>query len=82
VSINNDREGRTFISTIEAHNGWPIYGSQWHPEKNIWEWTPEEVINHSLDAVVVTQYMLVPARMLCRAAPRVVHTPLTGFLCG
>ena len=37
LSVNKDRNGDEFISTIEAFN-YPIYGSQWHPEKNPFEY--------------------------------------------
>jgi gamma-glutamyl hydrolase len=60
ISTNNDRVGWEFISTVEAYE-YPIYGSQWHPEKNIFEWgqvdgEPYETINHSPDAVKIAQY--------------------------
>eukprot|EP01133_Synstelium_polycarpum_P006993 gene6993-8123_t len=32
LSWNNDRVGNTFLSTMEAKK-YPIYGTQWHPEK-------------------------------------------------
>lgn len=36
LSTNEDREGVEFVSTIEAYK-YPIYGTQWHPEKNTFE---------------------------------------------
>lgn len=36
LSTNKDRNGVPFVSTIEAFK-YPIYGSQWHPEKNDFE---------------------------------------------
>ena len=24
---------------------YPIYGTQWHPEKNVFEWAPDQAIN-------------------------------------
>jgi len=62
LSTNNDRQGRPFVSMIEA-NTVPVYGSQWHPEKNQFEWgeqsngAPYEAINHSKDAIMASQYM-------------------------
>jgi len=56
LSTNADRNGDEFVSTIEAKR-YPIYGSQWHPEKAIYEWgrdedgTPMEAINHSEDSL-------------------------------
>lgn len=60
LSVNKDRNGDEFISTIEAFN-YPIYGSQWHPEKNPFEWgktdgIPNEAINHSRHAVKIAQF--------------------------
>ena len=37
LSTNKDRQGVEFVSMIEAFD-YPIYGSQWHPEKNVFEW--------------------------------------------
>ena len=36
LSTNVDQVGQTFVSTIEAYD-YPIYGTQWHPEKNAFE---------------------------------------------
>jgi gamma-glutamyl hydrolase len=36
LSTNMDRQNVEFISTVEAYK-YPIYGSQWHPEKNNFE---------------------------------------------
>ena len=36
LSTNEDREGVEFVSTIEAFQ-YPIFGTQWHPEKNTFE---------------------------------------------
>lgn len=57
LSTNKDKEGRKeFVSTIEAYD-YPFFGVQWHPEKNPFEWTSLEAINHSKEAVLVTQYV-------------------------
>jgi gamma-glutamyl hydrolase len=61
LSTNEDRQGVEFVSTIEAFK-YPIFGSQWHPEKNSFEWyqtngIPYEAIDHSAEAVAVTQYV-------------------------
>lgn len=61
LSTNVDRNGDSFVSTIESFD-YPIFGTQWHPEKNIFEWSeesdgvPSEAINHSPEAVLITQY--------------------------
>ncbi len=36
---------------------YPFYGVQWHPEKNVFEWTTHEDIPHSLPAVQAAQAM-------------------------
>lgn len=62
LSTNKDRRGTEFVSTVEAFD-YPIYGLQWHPEKNAFEWgmtvdgIPKEAINHSPYAIEVEQYM-------------------------
>lgn len=47
----------SFIFLTNAGKKYPIYGTQWHPEKLSFEWTPKEVIDHSPDAIFVGQYM-------------------------
>lgn len=41
LSINSDKNGIQFISTIEAKN-FPFYGTQFHPEKNIFMWRKDK----------------------------------------
>ncbi len=39
LSSNIDpNNGRAFVSTVEGKNGVPIMATQWHPEKNNFEW--------------------------------------------
>ncbi|KAI2810757.1 hypothetical protein BLOT_001921 [Blomia tropicalis] len=55
---SNTYGGIRFVSTIE-HRKYPIYGTQWHPEKNIFEWVIKEDlghINHNQSAILVGQY--------------------------
>lgn len=54
LSTNTDGHVE-FISTMEAYD-YPIYGTQWHPEKNPFEWT-KSYIPHSRSAVRTTFYM-------------------------
>jgi len=62
LSTNDDRNGDNFVSSIEGFK-YPIFGSQWHPEKNNFEWgrettgVPKEAIDHSPEAVLITQYV-------------------------
>ncbi|XP_042366323.1 gamma-glutamyl hydrolase [Plectropomus leopardus] len=54
LSTNTDGETE-FVSTVEAYD-YPIYGTQWHPEKNAFEWT-RPYITHSQAAIKTTFYM-------------------------
>ena len=59
LSTDKDGTGAPFVSTMEAKK-YPIYGVQWHPEKNNFEWTLKlgpNAIPHSANAVKVSQYM-------------------------
>lgn len=56
LSTNVDREGREFISSIEGIK-YPVYAVQWHPEKNMFEWTPNENIPHSSTSVTACTYI-------------------------
>merc|ERR1712050_649670 len=60
LSTNEDVAGRAFVSTIEGRH-LPITATQWHPEKNNFEWGKVgklgyAAIPHSADAVLVSQY--------------------------
>jgi len=61
LSTNSDSRGRPFVSTIEAKH-YPISATQWHPEKNNFEWgkigkLSYEAIPHSSEAVLLSQYV-------------------------
>jgi hypothetical protein len=43
LSTNVDRKGKAFVSSVEAFN-FPIYATQWHPERPQFDWTPTENI--------------------------------------
>ncbi|XP_074549758.1 gamma-glutamyl hydrolase [Halichoeres trimaculatus] len=54
--LSTNTDGITeFISTFEAYD-YPIYGTQWHPEKNAFEWM-KPYIPHSPSAIKTTFYM-------------------------
>ncbi|NWW76713.1 GGH hydrolase, partial [Climacteris rufus] len=55
LTTNTDGEVE-FVSTMEARE-YPIYGVQWHPEKNPFEWKPSPGIPHSPSAVRAAYYM-------------------------
>lgn len=63
LSTNFDLDGLEFVSSFEGINS-PYFGVQWHPEKNNFEFgviggsdTPYEAIDHSSNAIRVTQEM-------------------------
>ncbi|TMW41606.1 hypothetical protein DOY81_013314, partial [Sarcophaga bullata] len=55
MSINYDWDGIEFISTIE-HKKYPFYGTQFHPEKNIYEFIRNRNITHTSRAIQASQY--------------------------
>uniref|UniRef100_A0A336MKR8 folate gamma-glutamyl hydrolase n=1 Tax=Culicoides sonorensis TaxID=179676 RepID=A0A336MKR8_CULSO len=55
LSHNSDWDGFRFISTIE-NTKYPFYGTQFHPEKNMYEWPTTKVITHDEDATRANQY--------------------------
>jgi len=69
LSYNNDVDGKTFISTMEGKE-LPIYATQWHPEKNSFEWSADRKIPHSKEATEVAQYF---ANFLVNQARKSLH---------
>ncbi|ERL92913.1 hypothetical protein D910_10218 [Dendroctonus ponderosae] len=55
ISTNKDANGLEFISAIE-HRSYPIYGVQFHPEKNQFEFNKGKGFPHSSDSIKVAQY--------------------------
>uniref|UniRef100_A0A8C7WWD0 folate gamma-glutamyl hydrolase n=1 Tax=Oryzias sinensis TaxID=183150 RepID=A0A8C7WWD0_9TELE len=54
--LSTNTDGSTeFVSTFEAYD-YPVYGTQWHPEKNVFEWT-KPFYPHSPSAVKTSFYM-------------------------
>jgi len=61
LSTNLDANGKEFVSTVEGKK-YPVYATQWHPEKNVFEWggvgkLGEKAIPHGADATAVSQYL-------------------------
>ena len=54
LSLSIDKSGKPYVSTLESKK-YPITATQWHPEKNAFEWTKTVHIPHSPDAVRMTQ---------------------------
>ena len=44
-----------FLTALLSGKRYPFYAVQWHPEKNGFEWTTKEGINHSEHAVTIMQ---------------------------
>ncbi|XP_051167679.1 gamma-glutamyl hydrolase A-like [Leptopilina boulardi] len=55
MSLNYDKNGLEFISTIEDKK-YPFYGLQFHPEKNDYEWAKGRGIPHGKNATIIQQY--------------------------
>ena len=56
LSTNKDWDDLEFISLMEAKN-YPMWGSQYHPEKNAYEWTRKYPdIPHFKDAIHVSAH--------------------------
>lgn len=57
LSFNRTPAGQVFVSTMEAKR-YPFYGTQWHPEKNNFEWSLSSDYSnlpHGPNAVLVSQ---------------------------
>jgi len=57
ISTNHDIDGLEFVSTME-HKQYPIFGTQWHPEKNTFAWTTYFHIPHSEEAIQIEQFLM------------------------
>ena len=53
--MSKDWNEYEFISTLE-HAILPLYGIQFHPETNIYEWIEAKNIPHDDDAIKISQY--------------------------
>jgi len=56
VSTNNDTDGVEFISTVE-HKTLPIWGAQWHIEKNQYEFIPDSGVPRFPEAIHLGHYI-------------------------
>jgi gamma-glutamyl hydrolase len=73
LSFNETPAGQVFVSTMEARD-YPFYGTQWHPEKNNFEWSQNSDysnIPHSPNAVLVSE---ATARFFVSEARKSSHT--------
>lgn len=56
LSVNKDKKGKPFVSTIEGKK-YPIYATQWHPEKQAFEFKIDEMMNHSFESIIANQWV-------------------------
>ena len=56
MSTMVDKRGDEFVSMIEGVN-YPIYGTQFHPEKNLFEWDPDIPIPHTSESALMSTYL-------------------------
>ena len=73
LSYNRAPNGPFFVSTMEARD-YPFYGTQWHPEKNNFEWSQNadySNLPHSPNAILVSE---ATARFFLSEARKSGHT--------
>lgn len=56
ISTNVDQNGKVFVSTMEGIK-YPFIGVQWHPERNVFEWWPNDVTDHTPESIKAVGYM-------------------------
>jgi len=56
IATNVDKKGKPYASMIESFN-FPIYATQFHPERNQFEWSENEELIHSFNASITMQYL-------------------------
>lgn len=56
LATMKDHNDNTFVSIVEAWR-YPIYGTQFHPEKNLFEWDISAPIPHGKNAVKMSTYL-------------------------
>jgi gamma-glutamyl hydrolase len=72
LTLSVDRQDALYVSTMESPD-YPISATQWHPEKNAFEWTlDKKSIPHHPDAIEVTQEV---ANYLVGSARKNFHRP-------
>lgn len=82
LSVNRASNGPWFVSTVEARD-YPFYGTQWHPEKNNFEWSQNadySNLPHTPDAIEASQatarFFLSEARKSGHVFPEVLRDEL------
>jgi len=54
LSTSEDLQGKTYISSVEGID-FPISGTQFHPEKPVFEWKSGQEISHDPQAILLAQ---------------------------
>ena len=66
LATADDRAGANYIAMVQAAHGEPVTATQFHPEKNAFEWVTTEDIDHSAEGVelmqTVANYFVAQAR--------------------
>jgi len=70
LATNEDAEGKVFVTSMEGKK-YPFWAGQFHPERNGWEWTEEEEIDHSPEAIVAMHHI---AAFLVKESRKSGHT--------
>ncbi|GJP74626.1 hypothetical protein CLOP_g5183 [Closterium sp. NIES-67] len=70
LTTSFDKKGLEYVTTVQGKR-YPFYGTQWHPEKNAYEWGLDH-IPHAADAVAVGQ---AAANFFVNEARRNTHRP-------
>mmetsp|Transcript_3556 Transcript_3556/g.7625 ORF Transcript_3556/g.7625 Transcript_3556/m.7625 type:complete len:428 (+) Transcript_3556:88-1371(+) len=55
LAIGHDHNDTAYVALIEGRD-YPIYGNQYHPEKNLFEWYTKYPIPHNSTAVAMSSY--------------------------
>lgn len=56
IALSRDRQGKVFVAIMEGIRA-PIFATQFHPEKSIFEWLADEDIDHSPQARDAMRYL-------------------------
>lgn len=65
VQISKDKDGKWFCSGMEGRN-LPIFISQYHPEKQAYQWSKTGEIRHNKDSVELSQHLASTFLSECR----------------
>lgn len=59
LATSSDRDGKEYVAAFEGIGERSyVSGTQWHPEKNLFEWAPQLDVPRGSAASAATQYMV------------------------